>query len=67
MIKTEDAGFMVDDELLRSCSLVALDAVRDLFICAKHLFGAVIADGDAARLQQSAAQVRSQETVAGKK
>jgi len=37
-----------------------LAAVRDLFICAKHLFVAAIADGDAARLAavRSAAQVR---------
>jgi hypothetical protein len=44
----------------RSCSLVALAAVRDLFICAKHLFVAAIADGDAARLAavRSAAQLR---------
>jgi hypothetical protein len=42
MIKTKDAGFIVDDELLRSCSLVALTAVRDLFTCAKHLFVAAI-------------------------
>ena len=39
----------------RSCSLVALAVVRDLFICAKHLFVAASGDGDAAR---SAAQVR---------
>src|SRR5262245_33659123 len=32
----------------RSCSLVALAAVRDLLLCAKHLFVAAIADGDAA-------------------
>jgi hypothetical protein len=32
----------------RSCSLVALAAVRYLFICAKHLFVAAIADGDVA-------------------
>jgi hypothetical protein len=48
MIKTKDAGFIVNDELLRSCSLVALAALRDLFMCAKHLFVAAIADGDAA-------------------
>jgi hypothetical protein len=47
--------------------LVALRSVRDLLLSAKPLFGAAIADGDAARLQQSSAQMRSQETVAEKK
>jgi len=51
MIKTKDAGFIVYDELLRSCFLVALAAVRDLFTCAKHLFVAAMANGDAAPCQ----------------
>jgi hypothetical protein len=34
------------------CFLVASPPVRDLLLCAKHLFVAAIADGDAARLQQ---------------
>jgi hypothetical protein len=38
-----------------------------LLLSAKPLFGAAIAGGDAVRLQQSSAQMRSQETVAGKK
>jgi hypothetical protein len=44
----------------RSCSLVATPAVRDLLLCAKNLFVAAIADGDAARLAavRSAAQLR---------
>jgi hypothetical protein len=47
--------------------LVASRPLPVLLLCAKHLFVAAIADGDAARLQQSSAQMRSQETVAEKK
>jgi hypothetical protein len=47
-------------QFLLDCLFVASCAVRDLLLCAKHLFVAAIAGGDAASLAavRSAAQVR---------